>query len=840
MADNFWTDLGGAWAERVDIRPLLGLMESEGLGGTLKALTRGAYEGAESEYVKMIQEFQKPRPSIPTAMFRGLTGTVPLLGPAVGEAIPTQDELLEQNISGGELAGRILSIPADPAILATGGAAVAAKGVPGALRGALRGPRYVHRVLDEPISIKGAEVPVQRGAPVSLVDEAGNEISNVRGPEVSELLDPSGSPIAKPKTEPGLLLDNEIEVMRPTRVKGVASDKYGDLVELDDGTTFRLTEGSDVPEVGTKFKGRGYIDNPAKGPIEISGGPGPGFRAYRSALESVEAIPFVGKKLGGSLRDYVQAAEKRAGQLISHRRRISAGLSKSDDRAIVDVLDGKRDISELAEPLQNKTIQLRALMNQVADEADATKVLTGYRESYFPHKFKDGEWEHKVAASLESPRNKKFGHLEKRRTEDRADYVRKLDVLDEYFADSARRISEAKYLGKDLSKVLNPNIRMTQRTRQALEKTVERLTGREESTAVSRFLSEARHATALGALSRAGAYQLGALAQNVTAGGMRRAVRATMKMARNLKGAELDAVRSGSLFPSVTGEIAATAGAKHSFVSRLTRGYLHGIPTIDKWMRVQANEIGKVLYQDALSGNKGALRELRRLGIEDVKATSADDVGKLVSDKANYRTGTLDLPIWATSTPGKVLTQFNSFMYRHARYVTDELIGNAVKGDVKPLMRFLASGLVAGEIVADIRALMYGNKLAEDIPDKAKAFFSSKRASDPAVRAIQNLAMVGGMGVWQSLVESASRWNFPENLLLGPVGTDAAKLGRVGKSLAVDKDELPLLRLGAEKVPFVGGRLKRELPSGRRRGSRKSASEFRKDLIRRIRNRNRS
>jgi hypothetical protein len=341
-------------------------------------------------------------------------------------------------------------------------------------------------------------------------------------------------------------------------------------------------------------------------------------------------------------------------------------------------------------------------------------------------------------------------------------------------------------------------------------------------------------------------------------GGLGRSLRALKIIAENSPDEIYDAIRSRALFPDITQELVAGAyGAREGIPTRALQKFMWGIPTVDRWTRIHANTVGKLMVGDAMKGDVGALRDIKALGFEDItdfdalkRAMDKDPdfalkVGKELSDKALFRSGAMELPGWASSTTGKLATQYMRFMYRHALFVRD-IFDQAGKGNVRPLVRFLT---VAPTVITGMAEVLYpvregireairegvegedidaeritqealGDEMAWDDEIKWYHVLRNKRIpwTHPLKRALQNLSMWGGIGVFQVALErilgatgspievgaKAITGAVPGNVIEG-VGSIIKDVNRLPED--IEWDQVPFRntrRWGVQQAPIVG------------------------------------
>ena len=562
----------------------------------------------------------------------------------------------------------------------------------------------------------------------------------------------------------------------------------------------------------------------------------------RTFLPTLRNLAKTSPKIGKRIKAYDTFHAVEASKHIADIRETTQGLGKESSQKIIQFLDGEK--VGLNAPERAAATRLRGVLDTIAEQAESNNVLVGYRKGYFPRKYGD-KFEFESSPRAFGTKNKPLGHLEKSRQRDRGDFRRDFKVLEEYANEATRRIAEAKYLGKNLERVTGKKFKGDQPTAEYVEKAISRVTGRERSTVPSRAADKLRKITALGDLAFASISQVGQAAHTASVVGLRRTVRAAFQTLKQFPKEQLDAVRSGALWPSISHEVSKAVGDK---------GYMHGIATVDKAMRVHANVAGKLLAQDALKGSKYAQRQLESLGVKLNDPELSLKAGRAIADKTQFRTGTLDLPLWSQSPLGKLATQYSSFAYSHARFVHD-MFRHPVR-NLGQIARFAGIGLLAGEVVGDvkeaIRAIVPGKNEDDDVLrrmleavigdekfdeqewlKKLQLATRSKRIpiSSPGWRAIQNLSMVGGLGVFQSVLEKAASGKFWQ-LPIGPAGSLLVDTGEalrgdiekgVGKGDWSMGGSLKNLLINAP-LPLVSGRKLADLafPEKKKKKRRKS------------------
>jgi hypothetical protein len=121
------------------------------------------------------------------------------------------------------------------------------------------------------------------------------------------------------------------------------------------------------------------------------------------------------------------------------------------------------------------------------------------------------------------------------------------------------------------------------------------------------------------------------------------------------------------------------------------------------------------------------------------------------------------LPTFWNTPGGRVAFQFKSFALNQARLVRDQVFNEAAKGNLGPILYYMAAFPLAGEAVQDLRQLIKEGELT--------------RPDSPIGRFAENAAAVGAFGLASDVYRGAV-WG-PEQVYraaVGPTAEDAAYL----------------------------------------------------------------
>lgn len=132
--------------------------------------------------------------------------------------------------------------------------------------------------------------------------------------------------------------------------------------------------------------------------------------------------------------------------------------------------------------------------------------------------------------------------------------------------------------------------------------------------------------------------------------------------------------------------------------------------------------------------------------------------------------------LWATPF-GRVLFQFKNYALQQGILIRDQVIAEAARGNLKPLATFAGFYPLAGEAI--------GTTLA--------ALKDRDRPTDGLTRLVEDLSMVGGFGLVQSMV-LAAQYGRMQDFFLGPTVTDAMAVGEAILQANTDRLAQQLLR----------------------------------------------
>lgn len=569
---------------------------------------------------------------------------------------------------------------------------------------------------------------------------------------------------------------------------------------------------------------------------------------FKESTRQVAGFGAAGKLLSREMVGALDKGEREAGAAVTAVQQLVKGLSGAERESLVDFMD--TGAQALTPRVAEAGTKIRALLDDVAKRATGAQMsiknpLTGVvvpwtpraDGNYFPH-FANVDLEEifqnprrmaeavkEIAADngvslaeademLEFMRKngqKRYGNLEMSRVMNFRKWDRDPErVLSKYFTGAYKRLNLAETFNADYSRADQMVEMIRQQSNdnaRGMAKTyVDRILGRESSwdeawkTQLSHDVRNFETATKLG--------------QAVIANASQPVLLATVAGYKNTFKAVGDVMfRNGSEFAGMTGAtLDATmaqiqrelgAGSAGQWVLRRT-----GFSAVERFNRILSANAGKHFAQDQFRRLRNALdsgatsranyyrEELGKLGINPAEAIgrgslSLDDLykaGQLMTKRTQFKTGTADLPIFATSDLGKVLYQFKSFSFKSAQLFKDEIVKEAARGNFAPLVRASLLMPLAGELVNDVQALVNGKSRPDNL----------------VARIADNFAAVGAFGLLYTGFKSLGYGpGAALSQIVGPAITDIGKLGTNIYGAVTGKPK-PLARQVVSAVPVVG------------------------------------
>lgn len=203
--------------------------------------------------------------------------------------------------------------------------------------------------------------------------------------------------------------------------------------------------------------------------------------------------------------------------------------------------------------------------------------------------------------------------------------------------------------------------------------------------------------------------------------------------------------------------------------------------------------------------------------IENFFSDELLSIARTASLNANFRQSILDVPGWASHPLGKLVMIFRGFAYRQTNFMLKRGIEDYRDGNPRTL---LALGVAAGALGPMISAL-------KSIPRGSYAEWKNEQGvaenlregdiKGAAKKAAENIATVGGMGIFDGMVKALFRGELGlMEFIAGPLFTDIARTLGAGGDIAAGATGYGTAqqlsaglnkagRLVTSHIPIVGG-----------------------------------
>lgn len=752
---------------------------------------------------------------------------------------------------------------------AAGTAAIYAPQIESAARGA------VTAVKAAPAIVKGVEnlapkIPelVQNRQPLNQVGAVGKDIS-------SDLPIPPRLPAS---AEQNVFDANPLRVseQKPNYSPPPTTKLVSTPVNVEKSAVQGVERGSRVtPNIPEQIPRIPDAPSPEPLPIYNTKQTGNLNKAFRSTRSVIERQPGqAGGELGGLLqgaRDNKELTladwQKQLPTVTKLARKGKNALVNKDFENFVESTQG------LAQPKNEKVAQAvsewQAFHPNVRERAVSAGLDVGdLGQQYYPHfvdydsLFKDTNTYNKAINHLvetgQAPnpeearklldyakgisRNRQFGNLEASRTVDLPFYDKTPNSLIHYLNSSAQRIAHTETFGSKDEKALRLITQIgreggdTEAAKNAFDVAVGAKQYNPNLEKASGLIRKYTTTTRLG---------LGALtnvSQNVNTGIVTGHARTLLAAAKQLSPKNREFARdSGVISDALLNDLKTQAGYS-SFSSKVLGKGINkitapGFGAVEKFNRQVAATAGRD-YALRLA-QKGDIKTLKRLGVTgDIKGNTLTEAQQIqaarkVVEKTQFKVDPQDLPGWADSPAGKLVSQFRTFSYSQAKFVSNEILKPLKPGkgfDIQPLARLLAA-LPVGYGLYEAKRLI-GGRPEEENPTKrglqafqnvgggglifdlynslnpigSKYIPSDRRASMALGAFAGPSAATAAQGIG-ALSEIIQRKNTP---------TDSTRLeGKValGKNDNDYTDATPAARFGLQQIPIVGTPIKnRVLP----------------------------
>jgi hypothetical protein len=459
-------------------------------------------------------------------------------------------------------------------------------------------------------------------------------------------------------------------------------------------------------------------------------------RVFRSTRSVIERQGAHGKQLAGMLQGARDTEEIYQAQIAKQIPTVRSLKGKAFEN-FVEATQG------LAKPINTKVVQAikewQAVHPSIRNRAVAAGLDVGdLGPNYYPHfidyekVFKDKNTYNEAINHLvqtgqaasqedaikllgfarETSRNRSFGNLEASRQIDLPFYDKTPNSLNSYIGGSTKRIANTETFGKGDENALKLIAQAGQQgyDTEAMKNAFDVAVGAKKygaaATKVSNTLRGYQSTTRLG---------LGALTnvtQNVNTGIVTGHLRTMGAMLKQFSPKTRSFVEdTGTISDSVLNDLKAQAGFVGKGLSHITAP---GFANVERFNRSVSATAGRD-YALRLA-QKGDTATLRKLGVTgDIKGNTLTheqqvQAARKVVEKTQFKVDPQDLPGWADSPGGKLVSQFRTFSYSQGKFFSNEILKPAAKGNLLPLGRLLAA-LPVGYAMYDLKQHIAGRPL---------------------------------------------------------------------------------------------------------------------------------
>jgi len=198
-------------------------------------------------------------------------------------------------------------------------------------------------------------------------------------------------------------------------------------------------------------------------------------------------------------------------------------------------------------------------------------------------------------------------------------------------------------------------------------------------------------------------------------------------------------------------------------------------------------------------------RGIREMGIEPMEvlgrgAYTLDELykaGRYLKNTTQFQTNVKDLPLGWTAPYGRFLAQLSNFGFKSGEFIWNDIFKEAGRyaasggktGNIQPFVRYLLTAPVVGEVFADVSSAIKGTDRPENV----------------ALRQLENVAYIGGLGIaydaWRAALYGTTSLY---RRLVGPQLSDVIETVGAGVTAAKQGSAKPLLRQAKALSPVAG------------------------------------
>lgn len=601
----------------------------------------------------------------------------------------------------------------------------------------------------------------------------------------------------------------------------------------------KTAEVKQKPVANPKVKAANPLDMPAfEKPTNIPKTPGAVDRAVISVRGALDRMGTGGKEYVKRFQEHRAASEQGQAAFFESVPTVKK-LGKKDFTTFVDTLESlsKGETPVMSPKIAQAVNEWSSNITKVQERAIAAGKEVGDRGPYyFPRNyeaaFKPGQLNKTIQHLIDTgqavdvgdalskiefmKQNKRptFGHLDKTREFDLPDYDKTHNALTNYISGAYDNITKAEQFGAkgELTAEILQRMSKEGYDTSVAQKLIKTAQGENEYNRTSQAISGGiRQVEGYTKLGNAGITNAGQSVNTIATEG---AANTIISGAKLFKKETRDLLHeSGVLNDSTIAKTSAGGlGVKGWMATNIASP---GFALVEKFNRMLAGEAGSnSAIKLAARGDAKAIAKLRdKYGITGTIGKTLTKEQKIQAirstvEKTQFKVDAFDLPQWADTPGGKVVSQFKTFGYKQSGFIYNELVKEALKGNAAPLARFIATGVPVGVAQLKAKGMITGNS----------PFTNQQTGEEDSMlkQAIKGVRATGGAGLADNalfLGENAKSDRLPQYVagtLGGPAAGDIAETAtNIGKGAKGDWTAAG--RQAISKVPVVGKRLANEL-----------------------------
>lgn len=287
------------------------------------------------------------------------------------------------------------------------------------------------------------------------------------------------------------------------------------------------------------------------------------------------------------------------------------------------------------------------------------------------------------------------------------------------------------------------------------------------------------------------------------------------------QGAKEFALRSGSLINESIKDWKADANGERPWMDLLF--HYSGFDAVRKFnivlganaSKYYANDLADSLLNNA--ADKEATTMLKVLGMEPTTVLRQGGLTPkdylTIARRANEITNFIgqnpaDLPIyWNKNATNRMMTLYKGFIWNDAKFLKDTFQQSIAAGKYQNFAYYTILFPVIGELIGDAEGLARGQMPSEREKNNPILKIPGMENHENAARYMDNLARLGHIGMFLSIVGALNRNNLAQ-WIGGPAVGDLVDVGTTAYSVGKEKSAKPLAEFTGNRVPVVGPAIK--------------------------------